>query len=144
MQHLTKLLFIALFTTSLFACKKDETTPDPNITFKATLNGASEVPATTSTATGSATLVYNSTTKMFTLTLNYSGLTPTAGHIHKGAAGTNGSVVFPFSGLTNTFTYTSAALDATQEADLLANLYYVNLHTTAFAGGEIRGQLIKQ
>jgi hypothetical protein len=33
-------------------------------------------------------------------------------------------------------------LTAAQEADLLANNYYVNLHTDAFPAGEIRGQLI--
>ena len=40
--------------------------------------------------------------------------------------------------------YTSAALTEAQEADLNGGLNYVNLHTTAFPGGEIRGQLIKQ
>jgi hypothetical protein len=35
-------------------------------------------------------------------------------------------------------------LNATQEADLMGNLMYVNLHTVAFPGGEIRGQLLKQ
>jgi hypothetical protein len=38
--------------------------------------------------------------------------------------------------------YTSAALTPEQEADLMANLYYVNLHST-FTAGEIRGQLVK-
>ncbi|MNR54273.1 CHRD domain protein [compost metagenome] len=38
--------------------------------------------------------------------------------------------------------YISPPLSASQEADLLANLYYVNLHSAASTGGEIRGQLI--
>ena len=112
------------------------------VTFTATLNGASEVPANASTATGTATLSYNKTTKIFTLNVTYSGLTPNMGHIHKGAVGTNGPVIFPFSDIVSPFSYTSAVLTADQETDLLANNYYVNLHTTAFAAGEIRGQLI--
>jgi hypothetical protein len=39
--------------------------------------------------------------------------------------------------------YTSAALTPEQEADLMANLYYVNLHSSTFTAGEIRGQLVK-
>lgn len=111
------------------------------VTFNATLNGASEVPANTSTATGTATGSYNKTTKVLTVNVTYTGITPTMGHIHVGAVGVNGPVVFPFTNLMSPISYTSPALDATQEADLLANNYYVNLHTSAFSGGEIRGQL---
>jgi hypothetical protein len=125
------------------SCKKDST--DEIVTFLATLNGASEVPATNSTATGSATLTYNKTTKIFNVVVNYSGVTATASHIHKGATTESGGVIFGFnSPLTSPINYTSPALDATQETDLLANLYYVNIHSAQFPGGEIRGQLIKQ
>ena len=138
---------LALLFLGFISCSKssDPTpTPNPNITFLATLNGASEVPANPSTASGSATLTFNSTTKIFTLAVTYSGVTATAGHIHTGAVGVSGSVVFPFSSFTSPISYTSAALDATQEANLLANLDYVNIHSAAYAAGEIRGQLIKQ
>ena len=129
------------------SCKKsDDPVPvDPNVTFKATINGASEVPANASTGTGTATLIFNTTTKIFTVSVTYSGVTATNGHIHKGAVGVSGGVVFGFSPFTSPISYTSAALDATQEADLNANLYYVNIHSAApFTAGEIRGQLIKQ
>ncbi|MFV5696193.1 CHRD domain-containing protein [Flavobacterium sp. LB3P122] len=138
--------FLAIFITlsGLLSCNKsDDSTPTPIIvTFNATLNGASEVPTTTSTATGTAVLKFNKTTKTFSLTVTYSGLTPSGGHIHKGAVGVDGPIVFPLPDLTSPITYTSVALNATEEADLIANLYYVNLHTTAFPGGEIRGQLV--
>lgn len=139
---------VVLLSTGMFSCKKSSDStpaPDPNVTYKATINGASEVPANASLATGTATLVFNTTTKIFTVTVNFAGLTPSNGHIHKGAVGVSGGVIFPFTlPLASPFTYTSGALDATQEADLTAGSYYVNLHTTAFPGGEIRGQLIKQ
>ena len=113
--------------------------------FKATLNGANERPnPNTSTATGSATLTYNNESNVFTIVVTYSGMTATASHIHKGEATVSGGVIFGFSPVTSPINYTSAALTAAQETDLLAGLYYVNVHSSTFPGGEIRGQLIMQ
>ena len=132
-----------LFTTS--SCKKDSTNTTTTITFLATLNGASETPVNSSMATGTATLTYNTITKIFYIEVNFSGITATAAHIHKGAVGVAGGVEFAFpSPVTSPIYYTSVALTTAQEADLMANLYYVNIHSAAFPGGEIRGQLIKQ
>jgi hypothetical protein len=63
----------------------------------------------------------------------------TGGHIHKGTAGTNGGVVFPFTALVS-ISYTSA-LTAEQEADLWL-LYYIKC-TLLRLLEEIRGQLVK-
>ena len=136
------LVFLALAGFGLSSCKDDE--PNPEITFRATLNGASEVPANSSTATGNATLIYNDDTNIFNLTVTYTGMTPNNGHIHKGAVGVSGGVVFPFTSLASPITLTSAALTTEQETDLKAGLYYVNLHSTTYPGGEIRGQLIQE
>jgi len=131
---------VILFTAG--SCKK---AADPNVVFMATINGTSEVPSNASTATGTATLTYNKDTKIFNIIVNFSGITASSSHIHKEAPGVSGSVVFAFpSPVTSPINYTSVALDATQEADLLANMYYVNIHSTTFPAGEIRGQLIKQ
>jgi hypothetical protein len=121
----------------------------PNITFKATLTGANEVPANTTTGTGTSTLVFNNDTKIFTVSTTYSGLTGTAtgAHIHLGAAGTAppSNVIFPFTNVTvSPIVYTSTAITAQQESDLKAGLWYVNVHTALNPGGEIRGQLIRQ
>lgn len=132
------MLFFGIGMTS---CKKDDV--NPNVTYKATLTGANEVPANSSTATGTATLTLNTDTKVFSVTLPHNVVGVTGGHIHKAAVGANGDVVFPFANLTSPITFTSPVLTAAQEADLNAGLYYVNLHTAAFPGGEIRGQLIK-
>lgn len=143
MKHLFRFLVISIVLLGIFSCDSSDD-PNPNVTFKATLNGTSEVPANASTATGTATLTYNTTTKIFTVTVTHTIAAATNGHIHKGAMGVSGSPVFPFSSFTSPITYTSIALDATQQADLYAGLYYVNIHTAAYPGGEIRGQLIKQ
>jgi hypothetical protein len=126
------------------SCKKSDTA-STDVIFKAVINGASETPANTSTTIWTATLTFSTTTKIFSIVVNFSGITATASHIHKGDVGVAGGVVFGFTTpITSPINYTSAALDASQEADLNANLYYVNIHSAAFPGGEIRGQLIKQ
>ena len=113
--------------------------------FKATMTGANESTPNPSTATGLALVTFNKETKIFTSIVTYTGITPSGGHIHKGAVGVAGPVVFAFaSPLTSPISYTSAALTTEQEADLNGGLYYANLHTSAYPGGEIRGQLIKQ
>ena len=145
MKKLISFFVISILVLSLSSCNEDDAASGPSITTftAAMLMGSNEVPANNSTATGTATLKFNNTTKVFTVTVTHTLASPTGGHIHKGAAGTNGGVVLPFPTLTSPINCTSVALTAEQEADLMANLYYVNLHTAAFAGGEIRGQLIK-
>ncbi len=137
-------LSILLLVITFASCKKDEVA-SPNVTFMAMLSGAEEVPSVTTTASGMFEGVYNKDTKILTYTLTYSGMTPTAWHIHKGAKGTNGGVIF---GLGTTFTspFKSAtvALTAEQETDLMAGNYYVNFHSAKSPSGEIRGQLLKQ
>lgn len=128
----------------ILGCDNDDNT-STTTSFTATMNGASEVPSNSSTASGTATMTFNTQTKVLSGTITYTGLTVTAAHIHKAAVGVSGNVIFPFTGsLTSPITFTSAALTAEQESDLNAGLYYVNLHSTAFADGEIRGQLTKK
>ena len=138
---------ILLFCAGFISCDKGKDPApvvNPYIIFTATLNGASEVPANPSAATGSATLNFNTITKIFSVTVTYSGFTATASHIHKGPTNIAGPVVYGFSSPTSPINYTSVALDATQEADLMSNQNYVNVHSAAYPGGEIRGQLIRQ
>ena len=105
------------------------------------LSARNEVPPNASTATGAARLDLDGSVLKWTVT--YSGVSGpvTAGHIHGPApAGANAGVVIPFSGTASPITG-SATLSAAQLADLKAGLYYVNLHTAANPGGEIRGQI---
>lgn len=149
MKIISKLLAVSILLSGLSSCEKFDDVPEPipmnpNIVFKATLSGAQEAPPNASTATGEASLVYDSISRVFILSVTHTVAAPTNGHIHKGVIGVSGPVVFPFSSFTSPISYTSGVLDATQDADLKANLYYVNIHTAAFPGGEIRGQLIRQ
>lgn len=146
MKQLFMLLLLAATITS---CKKDKKDPAPSneVKFKATLLGGNEVPSTPSSATGEANAVFNTDTKVLTVTITYTSLTTalTAWHIHRAAAGINGGVIFNFgTPQPSGFVFSTPALTAEQESDLNSTLYYVNLHTSTYPGGEIRGQLIKQ
>ena len=116
------------------------------ITFKADLASAAEVPPVTSPGKGSATASLDTTTKTLTWTVTYSGLSgpATAGHIHGPAAlGANAGVLVPFSGDLASPIKGSATLTDAQVSDLEAGKWYVNLHTAANKPGEIRGQLLR-
>lgn len=142
MKILAKILAMSAFVLAMSGCDDDDEDNNPDTTtFTANLNGASEVPPTGSSATGTATLVFNEDTNKFTITVPYSGVVATDAHIHKGAVGESGPAVFPFDDLTSPLTLTDVPLTAQQEADLKAGLYYVNIHSADFPAGEIRGQL---
>jgi hypothetical protein len=112
-------------------------------TYKATLNGASEVPPVQSSATGSATVTADTASKKVTWSVSYTGLTPAAAHIHCGAAaGANAGVAVPLTAGPSPMAGSGAMTEA-QLADLAAGKCYVNIHTAANKGGEIRGQLAK-
>jgi hypothetical protein len=114
------------------------------VTYKATLNGASEMPPTTSPGTGSATVTVDTTTKMVSWNVTFAGLTgpATAAHIHcSQTVGTAGPVAVPFANNpTSPITGSATASDQTI-ADMAAGKCYVNVHTAANKPGEIAGWL---
>jgi hypothetical protein len=114
--------------------------------FKVTLDGKSEVPANTSAGTGSADVDYDAATKKLTWKLTYSGLTgpATAAHFHGPAeAGKNAGVAVAIPNASTSPAEGSATLTDAQAADFEAGKYYINVHTAANPGGEIRGQVTK-
>jgi CHRD domain-containing protein len=113
---------------------------------KATLDGKSEVPANASAGKGTADIDYDPATKKLSWKLTYSGLSgpATAAHFHGPAeAGKNGGVAVAIPNATSSPAEGSATLTDAQAADLTAGKYYVNVHTAANPGGEIRGQVGK-
>ena len=136
----TMLAMLALGTTIAFAG------PAFAEKMKATLDGKSEVPPNTSAGTGTADVDYDAATKKLSWKLSYSGLTgpATAAHFHGPAEpGKNAGVAVAIPNATTSPTEGSATLTDAQAADLLAGKYYVNVHTAANPGGEIRGQVTK-
>lgn len=168
-------LFLAL-TLAVFAagCDDEPTTPSStnNPRFTAGLLPSNEVPPVTNAdqgATGTATVTFNLTrdgagnitaaTAEFTVQLQGfpAGTTLNAGHIHTGAAGVNGGIVWdiPFaagdvalpSG-SATFTRSGASPrnnDLTVAQAIINNPagFYVNIHTPLNPGGAVRGQLVR-
>ena len=114
--------------------------------FKATLDGKSEVPPTTTAGKGTADIDYDPATKKLSWKLSYSGLSgpATAAHFHGPAdEGKNAGVAVAIPNATKSPAEGSATLTDQQAADLEAGKYYVNVHTAANPGGEIRGQVTK-
>jgi len=88
---------------------------------------------------------YDTATKKLSWEGTFSGLTgaPTAGHFHGPAdPGKNAGVVIPIMPKESPFKGSADLTDA-QAADLLAGKWYVNIHTDAHKGGELRGQVVK-
>lgn len=136
------------------------------------LNGAQEVPPTPSLAIGHATLMVEVATGLYELDLLVQGISlsdlrgagpnATPLHFHFAPPGVNGAIVVdsgfhaggfvldpqgiratvhhqPFGGQQGGL---NGPPIATNIANLLAGNLYLNVHTNAFPGGEIRGQAI--
>jgi len=111
-------------------------------TMSVPLSGKNEVPPNASPGSGTAKIELEGNALKWTVT--YSGTTGpvTAGHFHGPApAGANAGVVLPFSGSMASPIVGQAQLTAAQVDQLKQGLWYVNLHTAAHPGGELRGQV---
>ena len=135
----------------------------------ASLDGEQEVPPVTTEGSGAASVRINAAQTDIALTLDYDGVSPvTQAHIHAGALGENGPIIFflctnlgngpagvtvpecPLAPGTVEVVLTAAdfiaagGLDAFGEAidALIGGSAYINVHTDAFASGEIRGQIV--
>ncbi|TAE95029.1 MAG: CHRD domain-containing protein [Runella slithyformis] len=137
-------ILVALFTVgAMVACKDKGPHLNPEIKIEATIDGIQQTPRNSSTATGRMDGIYNKDTKTLTYTITYSGITPTAGHFHLGEYGVPNPVpAWDFGrNLTSPISGSWVLTQQQENALLVVNGIYVNLHTAAFKGGEIRGQL---
>ncbi|MEO8267143.1 MAG: CHRD domain-containing protein [Ilumatobacteraceae bacterium] len=126
-----------------------------NTPYVAQLSGANESPLGDPDGAGGAAVTFDiiqgsTTTAEVCWDLSYSGLTgtPITAHIHRGAAGVNGAILIPFLPFTDLGPNSAsgcAAVDPALATEIMttpAN-FYVNVHTSDFTGGAIRGQLSK-
>jgi len=123
------------------------------VSLSAALSGDQEVPAVTTTASGSATFVLNAERTELSFSVMAEGFAETvsAAHFHNAPAGVSGDVVFdlgPFLVFAEgTVTIEGSAplsewAIANAAEEILAGNVYVNLHTPTNPAGEIRGQLV--
>jgi hypothetical protein len=119
---------------------------------KAFLSGDQEVPTPGGPAvgdpTGRAVSFITARNDRVGYSFAWLGITPTLGHIHQAARGTNGPVVVPLftTPIPNTIVAVSGTVTGVDRA-LIQNIatnpagFYTNLHTAQFPGGAVRGQL---
>ncbi|MEL6444505.1 MAG: CHRD domain-containing protein [Bacteroidota bacterium] len=124
--------------------------------FGAKLSGLNEVPANASTASGVVFATFNAGDNSLAVTGFFEGLESdfnfgVGAHVHEAPAGANGPIAFAltpsinadnrsgsFNAALNTF-----ALTEDQVTTLFAEGFYVNIHSTDIASGELRGQIVE-
>jgi hypothetical protein len=154
---------LSLAIAGLFILVASSQAQAQTITFTAQLHGGNEVPVVVTGSVGTSTVTWNTVTRTGTYRVDVYNMPvgTTASHIHAGAVGAGGPVIINFTvpaggisndyALSGTFSCTDVTARPAQginscddfEQALLLNNTYVNVHSTANPGGEIRGQLIR-
>ena len=156
-KFLSVAAFLALGLIGL-SCSKDDNpvTTSPVTRLTANLSGANEKPtSTTSPATGTFVGDLNTTTRVLSYTVSYSGFpastTVSAGHLHRvipndasGVNGVNPNPEIPFPSLTSPITATATLATQARVDSMLAGFYYANIHSSNFPSGAIRGNVSRQ
>ena len=111
-------------------------------TVHVTLSGSHETPPVKTMARGSAVIAVTADGAVSGKVTTH-GIKGTMAHIHEGAAGTAGKPIIPLkAGPHGTWLVPAGSkLSADQLKEFLAGDLYVNVHSAAHPGGEIRGQL---
>ena len=144
-------------SATALACGSDNNTLLPTtVTFSTTMNGAGENPAKNVAGVGTATIVKSAGTYTYhDQLLRYDRSAHRRAHPRAGDGGRRTPTSSSRSArraratsgtLTGTFTSTNTATISNDSLDVLMRTgnAYVNLHTAANPGGEIRGQLLQQ
>ncbi len=154
-----------LFVGAAFVTLAAASASAQTFTFTATLTGGNETPAPglNTGAFGNATVTVDLTARTVSWVVDVFNLPSgvTAGHVHVGAIGTPGPTVVNFAvptSASNDFRIAGTAKDTEftlrpeqgiRSADdmfqaILGGNAYVNVHSQANGGGEVRGQLVQK
>ncbi|QEI08938.1 CHRD domain-containing protein [Pigmentiphaga aceris] len=146
MTHIRKAAAAAALTALALVAGCANTPLDPNVAaMRASLSGMSEVPQVATQGMGEAEVWLNKQTNVLKWKVTYSGLSgpATMGHFHGPAvAGVNAGVVVPFQNPVTSPIEGQTTITAAQAKELTSGLWYINIHTAANRGGEIRGQVL--
>ncbi len=140
-----RLAALFLGTAAVFSFASPASAFDTH-TLHAVLTGLQEVPGVVTGGAGTCTITLDDVTGSVSVTGSFSGLTSnaTAAHIHGLAApGANAGIVVGLveTGGTSGNVSGGGILTPAEITGMLSGLTYVNVHTTANGGGEIRGQV---
>lgn len=112
------------------------------VILEAILTGAQEVPTVPTVAEGVATVVFDAATRKINFIVAHNVTNPVAAHFHgNGFPGVDAAILIPITGSLASPIVGEATLTDQQAADLLAGRWYFNIHSAAYTGGEVRGQL---
>ena len=147
-KTLLPIVLAGVLLIATVSCDKDDDKPLSNkYNITGSANGAQEVPAVTTSGTGTITAVYDADNNKLDYTINWTGLSGNVNNMHFHgpadptiSAGVQIGITGWPAAMAGSVTGT-ATLDATQETDLLAGKWYYNIHTTFKGSGEIRGNL---
>ena len=106
------------------------------------LSGSQEVPPVTTQASGTGTITVGED-KSVSGSVTTTGVAGLAAHIHVGAAGKNGPVIIPLTKTADNVWSVPAGSKLTdaQYESYKAGELYVNVHSAANKGGEVRAQI---
>jgi hypothetical protein len=142
---------IAHLTLALAAVLLPATADAVIIPLQAFIDGAqaNAGAGTGSPATGSATITFDTNTNLLSWNISWAGLSGPAvvAHFHGPALpNQNAGVQVDFGAISGLVSPSigAAVIGAGQANDLLNQLWYINIHTAMFPGGEIRGQVVPE
>jgi len=117
------------------------------INLSAELSGQNEVPPNDTSATGVAEATFDTDNNMVTWNIVFEGLTgPVVGmHLHGPAEpSANAGIAVAIEGPLSSPVEGGTTLNDDQAKALLDGALYVNIHTAAHPGGELRGHLVQE
>eukprot|EP01133_Synstelium_polycarpum_P011846 gene11846-13809_t len=136
---------VVLFTASLISCSKKEEQPPQKVRFDVSAQMDATGTGSASTAKGNLSAEYLSNTRKLTYTITYTAVDADQVNLHQGTAQVIGNPIVTLKPTTTKYSSPvkgSITLDAASAAALFKDQLYLNITSSKFPKGEIRGQLL--